>query len=84
MESTERNFGFNAADGTYCDMIESGIIDPAKVVRSALTDASGVASLLSTAEAVVTGGFSSTASTLLSLLFLCLAVVGSYRIETYS
>merc|ERR1719347_1704901 len=54
LESTERNFGFNAADGTYCDMIESGIIDPAKVVRSALTDASGVASLLSTAEAVVT------------------------------
>ena len=42
--------GFDAASGTMTDMIASGIIDPAKVVRTALTDASGVASLLCTAE----------------------------------
>ena len=54
MEASDRNYGFNAADGTYVNMLEAGIIDPTKVVRSALTDAAGVASLLSTAEAVVT------------------------------
>ena len=54
LEASEQSYGFNAADGTYVNMIEAGIIDPTKVVRSALTDASGVASLLSTAEAVVT------------------------------
>ena len=42
--------GFDAASGQMTDMIASGIIDPAKVVRTALTDASGVASLLCTAE----------------------------------
>merc|ERR1740129_1720381 len=41
--------GFDAASGTMTDMIASGIIDPAKVVRTAPTDASGVASLLCTA-----------------------------------
>ena len=42
--------GFDAASEKMTDMIASGIIDPAKVVRTALTDASGVASLLCTAE----------------------------------
>merc|ERR1712096_365702 len=48
IEADDSNYGFNAMEGTYVNMIEEGIIDPTKVVRSALTDASGVASLLST------------------------------------
>lgn len=46
--------GFNAANGSYVNMIETGIIDPVKVVRTALVDASGVASLMITTEAMVT------------------------------
>ena len=45
--------GVNAATGEFVDMIKSGIIDPTKVVRTALTDASGVASLMATTEALV-------------------------------
>ncbi|CAO3617622.1 unnamed protein product [Cunninghamella blakesleeana] len=47
------NWGYDAATNEYTDMIERGIIDPTKVVRTALLDASGVASLLSTAEAMI-------------------------------
>ncbi|CAH0728354.1 unnamed protein product, partial [Brenthis ino] len=47
------HFGYDALNNEYVDMIERGIIDPTKVVRRALTDASGVASLLTTAEAVI-------------------------------
>jgi len=39
------NFGFNAANDTYGDMIEMGILDPTKVVRSALQFAASIASL---------------------------------------
>ena len=46
------NEGFDAANEKMVDMISAGIIDPAKVVRTALTDASGVASLLCTAEVI--------------------------------
>ncbi|KAL7991535.1 hypothetical protein Chor_015791, partial [Crotalus horridus] len=46
--------GYDAMLGDFVNMIEKGIIDPTKVVRTALMDAAGVASLLSTAEAVVT------------------------------
>ncbi|KAF6721913.1 60 kDa heat shock protein, mitochondrial [Oryzias melastigma] len=46
--------GYDAMQGDYVNMVEKGIIDPTKVVRTALMDAAGVASLLSTAEAVVT------------------------------
>ncbi|XP_004569892.3 60 kDa heat shock protein, mitochondrial [Maylandia zebra] len=46
--------GYDAMQGEYVNMVEKGIIDPTKVVRTALMDAAGVASLLSTAEAVVT------------------------------
>ncbi|KAM9709841.1 LOW QUALITY PROTEIN: 60 kDa heat shock protein, mitochondrial [Menidia menidia] len=46
--------GYDAMLGEYVHMVEKGIIDPTKVVRTALLDAAGVASLLSTAEAVVT------------------------------
>merc|ERR1712088_1057839 len=54
MEANDANTGFDALNGEFVNMLEAGIIDPTKVVRSALTDASGVASLLTTAEAVVT------------------------------
>lgn len=46
-------YGMNAATGEYVDMIEAGIIDPTKVVRTALSDASGVASLMTTTEAMI-------------------------------
>merc|ERR1719163_1825822 len=48
------NEGFDAANEKMVDMIATGIIDPAKVVRTALTDAAGVASLLCTADAKTT------------------------------
>lgn len=47
------NIGYNAAAGKFEDMVKAGIIDPVKVVRTALTDAAGVASLLTTSEAIV-------------------------------
>jgi chaperonin GroEL len=46
-------FGYNAATDTYEDLIEAGVIDPTKVVRSALQNAASVASLLITTEALV-------------------------------
>ena len=47
------NYGFNAANDTYGDMIEMGVVDPAKVCRVALQNAAGVASLLLTSEAAI-------------------------------
>lgn len=47
------NYGYDVLNNEYVNMMEKGIIDPTKVVRRALIDASGVASLLTTAEAVV-------------------------------
>ncbi|BEJ14444.1 hypothetical protein CspHIS471_0402110 [Cutaneotrichosporon sp. HIS471] len=47
------NWGYDAATSQYRDMIAAGILDPLKVVRTALSDASGVASLLTTSEACV-------------------------------
>ncbi|MDH5858492.1 chaperonin GroEL [Lampropedia aestuarii] len=47
------NFGFNAANDTYGDMLELGILDPTKVTRTALQNAASVASLLLTTEAVI-------------------------------
>ena len=49
----EGNYGYNAATGEYTDMIEAGILDPTKVVRSALQNASSVAGLMITTEAMV-------------------------------
>jgi len=49
--NSDVNYGFNAAAGTYVNMIESGIIDPTKVVRTALENAASVAGLLLTTEA---------------------------------
>ena len=47
------NFGFNAQTETYGDLVKDGVIDPAKVVRTALQNAASIASLLLTTEAVV-------------------------------
>ncbi|CAH8510928.1 unnamed protein product [Schistosoma turkestanicum] len=52
--SMSQNMGYDAQNDVYVDMISAGIIDPTKVVRTALVDAAGVASLLTTAETVVT------------------------------
>ena len=49
----EAGFGLNAATGEYVDMIAEGIIDPAKVTRSALQNAASIAALFLTTEAVV-------------------------------
>lgn len=53
LEQDNPRWGFNAAVGEYTDMIKAGIIDPTKVVRTALQDASSVAALMTTAEAAV-------------------------------
>ncbi|GAA0331726.1 chaperonin GroEL [Sphingomonas oligophenolica] len=53
LESEDYNWGFNAATGEYQDLVQAGVIDPAKVVRTALQDAASVASLLITTEALV-------------------------------
>jgi chaperonin GroEL len=53
LEQTDYNWGFNAASGQYEDLVKAGVIDPAKVVRTALQDAASVASLLITTEASV-------------------------------
>jgi chaperonin GroEL len=50
----EGAFGYNAATGEYVDMLEAGIIDPAKVTRSALQNAASVAGLLLTTECLIT------------------------------
>ncbi|MFA6699988.1 MAG: TCP-1/cpn60 chaperonin family protein, partial [Thiomicrospira sp.] len=47
------NFGFNAATEEYGDMLEMGIIDPAKVTRTALQKAASVAGLIITTEAMI-------------------------------
>jgi chaperonin GroEL len=52
-ESTDPNFGFNAQTEEYGDLFKFGVIDPAKVVRTALEDAASVAGLLITTEAMV-------------------------------
>ena len=53
LEKKDKNFGFDAQNGKYVNMIKNGIIDPTKVVRTALQDASSVAGLLITTEAMV-------------------------------
>ena len=54
MESKDTNFGYNAQTGEYTDMVKAGIIDPTKVVRTALQDAASVGGLLITTEAMIT------------------------------
>jgi chaperonin GroEL len=52
-EQKSQDEGFNAASDTYEDLVKAGVIDPAKVVRNALQNASSIASLLLTTEALV-------------------------------
>jgi len=52
-ESKEPFWGFNAQTETYEDLVKAGVIDPTKVVRTALTNASSIAALLLTTEALV-------------------------------
>ena len=52
-DSKDRSQGFDAQTETYVDMIKAGIVDPAKVVRTALQDAGSIAALLITAEAMI-------------------------------
>jgi chaperonin GroEL len=53
LENESQNFGFDARLDKYCDMVKEGIIDPTKVVRSALQNAASVATLLLTSDALV-------------------------------
>ncbi len=51
--NAEGNKGFDATSGRYCDMVKEGIVDPTKVVRTALINASSVATLLLTTDALI-------------------------------
>ena len=53
LESRDRNFGYNAQTGDYEDLVEAGIIDPTKVVRTALQNAGSIAALMLTTEALI-------------------------------
>ena len=53
LEETNENVGYNAQSGEFVNMFDSGIIDPTKVVRTAIVDAASVASLMATTEAMV-------------------------------
>ncbi|MEE8284761.1 MAG: chaperonin GroEL [Alphaproteobacteria bacterium] len=53
LEGKDQNRGFDAQAGRYADLVKSGIIDPTKVVRTALQDAASIAGLLITTEAMV-------------------------------
>jgi chaperonin GroEL len=53
LKADSKSYGFNAQSGEYVDMIQAGIIDPTKVVRTAISDAASVASLMTTTEAII-------------------------------
>jgi chaperonin GroEL len=53
LDNKSETYGFDAQKEEYVDMVEAGIIDPAKVVRAALQDAASIAGLLVTTEAMV-------------------------------
>ncbi len=53
LEEKNGNYGYDARNDKYCDMVKEGIIDPTKVVRSALQNAASVATLLLTSDALV-------------------------------
>src|SRR5262249_11042751 len=53
LENKSETYGFDAQSEEYVDLVDTGIIDPAKVVRAALQDAASVAGLLITTEAIV-------------------------------
>ena len=54
LSSKKVNYGYDALNNKYCDMVESGIIDPTKVTRSVLQNAASVAATLLTTESIVT------------------------------
>ncbi len=54
VQKGEGNYGFNAATAQYGDMLEDGVVDPTKVVRAALQNASSIAGLLLTTETLIT------------------------------
>ncbi len=54
LSAKKANYGFDALNNKYCDMVECGIIDPTKVTRSVLQNAASVASTLLTTESIVT------------------------------
>ena len=54
LESKEANFGYDAQNDEYTDLVKAGIIDPVKVVRVALQNASSVAGIMITTEAMIT------------------------------
>ena len=54
LNANKAGYGYNFAANEYCDMIEAGIVDPAKVTRSALQNAASVASMVLTTESLVT------------------------------
>lgn len=53
LEQTSTTYGYDAQNDKYCDLVQAGIIDPAKVVRSALQNAASVAGLMITTEAMI-------------------------------
>jgi chaperonin GroEL len=53
LDNKSETFGFDAQKEEYVDLVDAGIIDPAKVVRTALQDAASIAGLLVTTEAMV-------------------------------
>ncbi|WP_207460443.1 chaperonin GroEL [Azospirillum sp. SYSU D00513] len=53
LDQNDTNYGYDAAKGEFTDLVKAGIIDPVKVVRTALQDAASVASLLITTEAMI-------------------------------
>merc|ERR1711865_474494 len=54
LETDDKSIGFNAATGVYENMVAAGVIDPLKVVRTALLDAASVAGLMTTTEVMIT------------------------------
>ncbi len=54
LDQKDSNFGYDAQKGEFCDLVKTGIIDPVKVVRTALQDAASVAGLVITTEAIIT------------------------------
>ena len=53
LDQDDTNYGFNAQNGEYTDLVKDGVIDPTKVVRTALEDAASISGLLITTEAMV-------------------------------
>jgi chaperonin GroEL len=53
LDSKDANYGFNALNNQYEDLVKAGVLDPTKVVRTALQNAGSIASLMLTTEALV-------------------------------